>query len=39
MYAKNLFNVLQHLTKGGTFTLNPEDEIVKGMLRAPGGAQ
>jgi NAD(P) transhydrogenase subunit alpha len=39
MYAKNLFNVLQYLNKGDTFTLNPEDEIVKGMLRVPGGAQ
>ena len=39
MYARNVFNVLQHLTKSGTFTLNPEDEIVKGMLRVPGSAQ
>ncbi len=38
MYARNLYNVVQHLSKKGAFTLDPEDEIVKGMLRAPGGA-
>jgi NAD(P) transhydrogenase subunit alpha len=38
MYARNLYNVVQHLTKSGTLTLSPEDEIVKGMLRAPGSA-
>jgi NAD(P) transhydrogenase subunit alpha len=39
MYARNLYNVVQHLSKSGTFTLDPEDEIVKGMLRTPGGAR
>ncbi len=37
MYAKNLQNVVTHLTKGGAFALNPEDEIVKGMLLPAGG--
>lgn len=37
MYAKNLQNIITHLTKGGAFALNPEDEIVKGMLLPVGG--
>jgi NAD(P) transhydrogenase subunit alpha len=39
MYAKNLTNVLAHLTRTGALALEPEDEIVKGMLRVPGSAQ
>jgi len=38
MYAKNLLNIITHLSKGGAFALNPEDEIVKGMLLPAGGA-
>jgi H+-translocating NAD(P) transhydrogenase subunit alpha len=38
MYSKNIFNLLTHIGKGGTVTLNSEDEIVKGALITHNGA-
>lgn len=37
LYARNLLNLLEHISKQGTLTINPEDEIVKGCLIAYKG--
>jgi NAD(P) transhydrogenase subunit alpha len=37
LYARNLLNLLEHISKQGTITINPDDEIVKGCLVAYKG--
>jgi len=37
MYAKNILNFITHFTKEGKFTLNLEDEIIKGALITNNG--
>jgi H+-translocating NAD(P) transhydrogenase subunit alpha len=37
MYSKNILNLLMHIGKTGSVTLNLEDEIVKGSLITHNG--
>ena len=37
MYSKNILNFITHFTKEGNFTLNLEDEIIKGALITNNG--
>ena len=37
MFALNLFNLVSYLVKDGRFDLNPEDEIVQGILTTQDG--
>ena len=37
MFAQNIYNLVKYLNKSGTFTLDRNDEIVKGILTTIGG--
>ena len=37
MYSKNILNFITHFTKDGNFSLNLEDEIIKGALITHNG--
>lgn len=37
MFAQNVYNLVAYLSRGGAFALDPEDEIVQGILTTFGG--
>ncbi len=37
MFAQNVYNLVKYLIHDGQMVLNPEDEIVKGILTTMGG--